>query len=84
MGYHKADIPRGRIGSFSKIEEEFLELKDSLDQGILFMALHETSDLIGAIEAFLMRHGFTLDDAIKMKDATARAFASGERRNRDV
>ena len=80
-GYHKADIPKGDLGSFSKIQEEFLGMKDALDQGILFMALHEASDLVGAIEAFLMRHGFTLDDALKMKDATVRAFQSGHRRS---
>lgn len=78
-GYHKANIPKGKLGGFDKIREEFLEMEDALEQGIVIMALHEASDLIGAIEAFLVRHGFTLDDAIKMKDVTARAFQSGHR-----
>jgi hypothetical protein len=43
--------------------------------------LCELADLIGAIEAYtLNKHNITLDDVIKMKKATKRAFESGSRK----
>jgi hypothetical protein len=79
MSYHLIDIPKGVYGEFSKIEEEFLELKDALTQENPIMALCELSDLIGAIEAYATKYNVTLDDLLRMKGATTRAFQSGAR-----
>jgi hypothetical protein len=45
------------------------------------MELIELSDLIGAVELYLKKYheGTTLDDLIKMKDVTKRAFENGRR-----
>lgn len=80
-GYHKVEIVKGVLGEVSKINEEFHEFLDSVDQGVKIMALMELSDMIGAVEAYLNKHhsGTTIDDLIKMKDVTKRAFESGAR-----
>jgi len=52
-GYHIRNIPKGIVGEFSKVSEEFLEFEDAVEQTSVVMALVELSDLIGAIEAFL-------------------------------
>lgn len=82
MGYHINEIPRGKFGEFSKIKEEFLEVEDALQQGNKIMMLVELSDLIGAIEGYCENHNMTLDDLIKMKEATKRAFGDGTRKSR--
>ena len=80
-GYHLNTIPRGVYGQFSKIEEEFLELKDAIDQGSSILLLNEMADLIGAIEGFINEHfpGIPLEEVLKMTSITKRAFESGER-----
>ena len=80
-GYHMRDIPRGELGELSKIREEMDELQDSVAQGARIMQLMEMSDMIGAMEAFMDRHhpGYTMDDLIKMKNITRRAFVNGKR-----
>jgi hypothetical protein len=81
-GYHVADIPKGEMGSVSKIREEFLEFNDAINQGNKVMALHEMSDILGAMEAFLetFYHGaFSLTDLMVMMEATKRAFETGHR-----
>ena len=83
MGYHLTEIERGTFGEFSKIKEEFLEAEDALLQGNKVMALIELSDLIGAIEAYCCKHNITLEDLIKMKEATGRAFNDGTRTARN-
>ncbi len=80
-GYHLTVIPKGKFGEFSKIEEEFLECKDALEQDNKIMVMCELSDLLGAIEAYAIKaHQLTLEDIIKMKNATKRAFKSGARK----
>ena len=79
MSYHLTEIPRGVYGEFSKIEEEFLEAKDAIDQENPVMVLQELSDMLGAIEAYTAKYNITLIDLIIMKDATKRAFESGHR-----
>lgn len=74
MGYHKKKILKGELGEFSKVEEEFLELKDSYEQDHPVLIVCELCDLIGAIEAYANKWNFTLDDLIKMKDSTKEAF----------
>lgn len=81
IGYHKKQIPKGIIGESSKIKEEFYEFEDAIEQHNKIMALIELSDLIGAIEAYTIKHyGITIDDLNIMKNATKRAFESGERK----
>lgn len=79
-GYHLVEIKKGIPGEFSKIEEEFAEAKDAMNQNNPLMALQELTDLIGAIELFACKHNFTLADLLAMKDATKRAFQSGRRK----
>lgn len=80
-GYHIEDIKKGVLGEISKIQEELDELKDAQSQGVKIMELVELSDLVGAIELYLDKHheGISLDDLIRMKDITKRAFENGHR-----
>lgn len=80
-GYHLDSIEKGVNGESSKIQEELDELKDAEKQGVTVMQLVELSDLIGSIELYLEKHFpyVTLDDLIKMKDVTKRAFINGKR-----
>lgn len=79
-GYHLTNIPKGVLGEFSKIEEEFLEAKDAIQQNIPLMALIELSDMIGAIEHYLKKYNMTLEDLKKMNHVTQRAFENGRRK----
>jgi hypothetical protein len=80
-GYHVSEIPRGKLGSSSKILEEVLELIDAEKQGCKVMALVELSDLVGAIRAYLAANGHTMTfhDLEVMADITKRAFDNGHR-----
>lgn len=80
-GYHLNKIEKGELGEISKIQEELDELKDAREQGVKLMELIELSDLIGAVELYLKKYheGTSLDDLIKMKDVTKRAFENGRR-----
>ncbi len=81
MGYHSKHIKKGDLGHFSKIREEFTELEDAWGQDNPVLELCELADLIGAIEAYsLNNYDISLNDLIKMKDATKSAFESGERK----
>lgn len=79
MGYHKDVIPKGKLGEFSKVEEEFLELKDAYKQQNKILIQCELSDLIGAIEAYGNQFNLSLEDIIKMHKATKEAFQEGKR-----
>lgn len=78
-GYHTRKIEKGNLGMPSKIREEFEEFEDAMKQGNPVMAVHELTDLIGAIEAFVANYNFTLTDLLTMKEATKRAFRDGTR-----
>lgn len=80
-GYHETIIPKGTIGEFSKIEEEFEELKDAYLQNNKILILCELSDIIGSIDLYLTKNfnGIKLDDIIKMKDLTQRSFENNIR-----
>lgn len=68
------------FGESSKIEEEYLEFKDAMEDNNPVMALMELSDLIGAIEAFSKKHhNIGLDSLKKMSDTTKSAFEDGTR-----
>lgn len=82
MAYHKIKIEKGIYGEFSKIIEEFEELKDAHNQGNSIMELIELSDLLGAIEGYVKskyNDTITLKDLLVMKDATCSAFEDGTR-----
>lgn len=81
MGYHVAKIIKGEYGKFSKIQEEYQEALDAITQANPVMVFLELSDLIGAIEGYAESRGLTLDDLIKMKDATRRTFEDGTRKS---
>lgn len=80
-GYHKKKIPKGTLGELSKIQEELLELEDSLDQGNKIMALVELADLYGSIKLFLEKHHpeIKMEDLKIMSEATERSFILGHR-----
>lgn len=84
-GYHTSDIPKGKAGEFSKIEEEFFEAKDAFETKNPVMLLLELSDMVGAIERFLDRHypGIDLDDIVTQAKLTNEVFKRGYRENRD-
>ena len=79
MGYHRIQIPKGTLGEFSKISEEYLELFDAVEQDNKILEICEMCDLVGAIEAYANKFNLTLDDIIKMKDANKCAFEDGTR-----
>ncbi len=79
-GYHTKKIEKGVFGEPSKIAEEFHEFEDAMTQNNVLMALQELSDMLGAIEEFAKKYNMTLNDLIKMKEATRRAFESGHRK----
>lgn len=81
MSYHLRKIKKGTLGEFSKIKEEFEELEDAIEQKSPLLVLCELADIIGAIEAYaLNKHHISLDDLIKMKKATKKAFETGHRK----
>lgn len=79
MGYHLSEIPKGTLGEYSKIREEFLELTDAHNQTNKILEICELCDLVGAIEAYADKFNLSLNDLIKMKDANKRAFEDGTR-----
>jgi hypothetical protein len=80
IGYHKTEIPKGNVGEFSKIEEEFLEAKDAYENNNPIMLLTELSDMIGAIEQYAIKHNITLEQLITMKNVTEKVFKKGSRK----
>ena len=81
MGYHiNNNIKKGILGEFSKIQEEFEELKDAVEQDDIILQLCEFSDLIGAIEEYLKSRNITIDDLKKFSDKTKSAFVEGKRK----
>jgi hypothetical protein len=81
IGYHLKDIPKGKIGEVSKIQEEVLELEDAETQGIRIMQLVELSDIYGSIDLYLKNHfpDISMDDLADMSRVTQRAFINGKR-----
>lgn len=79
-GYHIQDIPKGTLGTASKIMEEALEFQDAIDQGCRVMAIQELADLYGAMDAYLLQFNLTMSDLATMSAVTTRAFQSGRRK----
>lgn len=82
MGYHRKKITCGEYGEVSKIQEEYEEFIDAIEQDNKIMALCELSDLIGAIEGYVAHWypSLNLEYVLKMKDATKNAFLDGTRK----
>jgi len=81
MSYHLKAIEKGKLGEFSKIQEEIAELLDSNEQSNKILIICELCDLLGAIEAYVRNHhSLSLDDLIQMKNSTERAFQLGSRK----
>jgi hypothetical protein len=80
MGYHLKEIPKGKLGEFSKIKEEFEELSDGVEQGNDILVICELCDMIGAIESYAKKWNLSLDDLIKMMNCTKSAFEEGKRK----
>lgn len=79
LGYHLRHIPRGILGTVSKIREELEEVEDATIQKNNILQLVELSDLYGAIEHCVESKGHTMKDLENMAAATRRAFTAGER-----
>ena len=80
-GYHVTEIPKGTLGSSSKLLEEVLELIDAEKQDCKIMALIELADLVGALHLYLEKNaaGISLGDLEKFSAITRRAFENGHR-----
>ncbi len=80
MSYHKNEIPKGVVGQFSKIQEEYLELEDAYQQGDKILQLCELSDLIGAIDLYTKTEfNMSLSDLISFSNKTMDAFKENKR-----
>jgi hypothetical protein len=53
--FHQRAITRGVFGEFSKVEEEFYEAKDALEQKNNILLIVELCDLLGAIMGYMDR-----------------------------
>lgn len=80
MGYHKSEIKKGILGEYSKIQEEFEELTDAVEQDNPILILVELSDIIGAIEEYSKKWNITLEDIVNMNKLTKKAFKDGSRK----
>lgn len=81
MGYHKREIPKGTYGHFSKVEEEWEELRDAQEQGAAILELVEITDLYGALAGYVeQRFGMTMEDVRKMAEMTRESFKEGKRK----
>ena len=79
-GYHRREIPKGELGEFSKITEEFTELYDAVEQQNSVLELCEMADLIGAIKHYSENHyNIGLNKLIQFMECTENAFKSGKR-----
>lgn len=80
MAYHKKNIEKGVYGDFSKITEEYEELKDAIDQDCKILILNEISDLLGSIKGFVEKNtNYNLTDFIQMMELTESSFKEGKR-----
>lgn len=79
MGYHKAIIPKGELGSIDKVKEEVLEFEDALEQGCVILQTCELADIYGALEALAGGYGLLMMDLKLMSDLTKSAFKDGTR-----
>lgn len=62
--WHTKEIKKGVYGELSKVEEELEEAKDALEQNNTLMYLIELSDIVGAVEGIIEKHGLSLKELI--------------------
>jgi hypothetical protein len=76
---------RGVYGQFSKLEEEFAEMKEAYENSDSIALLTESSDFIGALEEFIEKQfpPLTLNDLILHSNNKKKAYAEGKLVNRD-
>jgi len=80
MAYHKRKIDKGVLGEFTKVQEEFVELLDAVEQDDKVLQICELTDLIGAIECFAEeKFSLSLGDLIKFSNKTKESFKEGTR-----
>lgn len=81
MSYHKAEIKKGQVGWLSKVQEELDEAQDAEDQGCKILLLVELSDIMGAIEQYLVKNfpDMSMDDLQQMSKLTQASFQEGAR-----
>ena len=79
FGYHTVKIAKGKIGYSSKIREELEELVDAENQNVKILVHCELADLYGALKAYALRVGLTMDDLKEMEALTHNAFKQGHR-----
>lgn len=80
MGYHTREIEKGKLGEFSKVREEYLELEDAEIQGAKILILCELTDLYGAIEEYAKKYNLTMNDLKQFSDMTKESFIEGKRK----
>ena len=81
MGYHKREIPKGKYGDFSKIEEEWHELLDAHEQAAAILELCELADLVGAIHGYVEKnYNLNIHDVLQMSRMTRESFTEGTRK----
>lgn len=81
MGYHKRKIKKGKVGEFSKIQEEFEELADAIEQENPVLQLVELTDILGAIDSYSKKmYNIGLSDLVKMTKCTQSSFKDGSRK----
>ena len=79
-GYHVREIPKGELGEFSKIQEEYTELLDAHEQDSKVLEICELTDLIGAIKHYAKnKFNLSFDDLLKFSAQTENAFKLGKR-----
>lgn len=67
MKVHSKRIKKGKLGEFSKIQEEYKELKDTLKTQDRDWQFQEAHDLLEAINCFLDKHYKDLNEKQKLK-----------------
>ena len=55
-GYHLYEIPKGKLGEYSKVVEEFMEFSEALEQDCQIMAILELADLIGSAKYYYYQY----------------------------
>ena len=79
-GYHLREIPKGKLGEFSKIVEEYTEFLDAHEQGSKVLEICELTDLLGAIKYYAAeKFNLSLEDLIQFSNQTETAFKIGKR-----
>lgn len=82
FGYHTQFIAKGEYGKFSKVKEEFDELKDAWEnRESKVLTICELCDLYGAMEEFAKETlNISMDEIIKFSNLTKEVYQSRTRK----